>query len=231
MAPLTTQPSTGPLPHILLLSLEYTEYIEEIYDGLYTKMSNQVTLKRAKKQSGALTYLSNNTPIAVLVTDAGAMKPENVNVMEKLKQYASNGGTVVFGCSCSSFMQFDMFDTFKNHFGLPWTKGDYHRTTVHLNQEAARNLPSSSSKLALSYSQKAVFLQNVAPSAALYFPADDSETESFVFPPTPVETDQTPVAWAKIGKGCLGYIGDVNGENGSHAVALAMCGLDVGAAH
>lgn len=33
------------------------------------------------------------------------------------------------------------------------------------------------------------------------------------------------VALAKIGNGKLGYVGDVNGEEGSDAVVLAMCGF------
>ncbi|KAF4311390.1 hypothetical protein GTA08_BOTSDO13129 [Botryosphaeria dothidea] len=36
---------------------------------------------------------------------------------------------------------------------------------------------------------------------------------------------QTPAAWAKVGKGWIGYIGDVNGEEATDLIILAMCGL------
>jgi hypothetical protein len=100
---------------------------------------------------------------------------------------------------------------------------DYHRTTVHLNQRVQQV-----SKLALpaAYSQKAVFLKNVAPDAALYLPSMDSVTESHVFPSEPVKNrEQAPVAFTAVGEGWLGYVGDANAETESDAVILAMCGL------
>lgn len=76
-----------------------------------------------------------------------------------------------------------------------------------------------------SYSLKAVFLKSVEPSAAVYLPTDESRTESHVFPPERVDTKQTPVAFTRYGEGWLGYVGDVNTEEGSDEVILAMCGL------
>jgi hypothetical protein len=35
----------------------------------------------------------------------------------------------------------------------------------------------------------------------------------------------TSVALAKVGKGKLGYVGDVNAEDGSDSAVLALCGL------
>ena len=75
------------------------------------------------------------------------------------------------------------------------------------------------------YSQKAVFLKNVAKEAAVYLPSRDSRIESAVFSPEPVDCEQTPVVLAKVGEGWLGYVGDVNAESESDRVVLAMCGL------
>ena len=75
------------------------------------------------------------------------------------------------------------------------------------------------------YSQKAVFLKNVAKEAAVYLPSGSSRTQSLVFPPAQVDCEQTPVVFAHIGEGWLGYVGDVNNEAESQAVVLAMCGL------
>lgn len=38
-------------------------------------------------------------------------------------------------------------------------------------------------------------------------------------------SDEATVVFAKVGLGRLGYIGDVNGEESSDTVVLAMCGL------
>jgi hypothetical protein len=79
------------------------------------------------------------------------------------------------------------------------------------------------SSLANAYSQKAVFLSNVAQSDSLYLPSSDS----LVFSSRSVDQNTTPSALAKVGDGWLGYIGDVNNEQGSQAVILAMVELAV----
>ena len=61
------------------------------------------------------------------------------------------------------------------------------------------------------YSQKATKLKYVEAGDALYS----------------ADAKQTAVAFAKYGKGWVGYVGDVNGEEGSDKVILAMCGLCV----
>lgn len=74
-----------------------------------------------------------------------------------------------------------------------------------------------------SYSQKAVFLKNVNATDSIYAPSSESRTQSHVFQAETVDQDQAPVAFTKIGSGWLGYIGDVNNEEGSQNVVLAMC--------
>ena len=56
----------------------------------------------------------------------------------------------------------------------------------------------------------------------MYRPCLDSVTQSRVFPPEPVDPSETAVALTKIGEGWLGYVGDVNNEQGSQDVILAM---------
>ncbi len=212
-------------PCVFLLSLDSQPWFDEMYEPLITSLSERARLKRATTARGALNYLGNR-PEVVLVTDPGITNPANLTVLEKLKDYVYGGGTAILGCTFSSFIgPSDMDAFFQTHFRLPWKFGDYHRTTVHLNQQAASNLRNTV-HLKPAYSQKAVFLKNVEPLAALYTPSTDSQTESFVFPTEPVQDrQQTPVAWVEIGDGRLGYIRDVNTEEGSDKVVLAMCGF------
>ncbi|KAL7930092.1 hypothetical protein V8C35DRAFT_314089 [Trichoderma chlorosporum] len=57
-----------------------------------------------------------------------------------------------------------------------------------------------------------------------YQTTQDSVVESRVFGPSPADIPgETAVALARIGDGRLGYIGDVNAEEESNAVVLAMC--------
>ena len=71
-----------------------------------------------------------------------------------------------------------------------------------------------------------MFVKNVASADAWYRPDESSIVESAVFPPTSANiAGETAVALANIGRGKLGYVGDVNAEKGSDAVILAMCEL------
>jgi hypothetical protein len=93
--------------------------------------------------------------------------------------------------------------------GLPWKRGSYTRETVKLRDAAAG--PQLKGRLPATYSQKALFVQNVTRSAVWYAQSDSSS--------------EAAVVLAAVGQGKLGYIGDVNGEEETEDVVLAMCGL------
>lgn len=187
------------------------------------KIAEQAVLTQARNTQQALDLLDgDNKPKAIFVTDAGVATSNNNSVTDKLMNFARDGGTVVLGGSFSSSIRPSDLRKYFRKWNLPWKNGSYHRTTVHLNQSAGgvpgRGLPSS-------YSQKALFLSGVDRNAAWYLPNESSRTESHVFTPEPVPTSETPAAFAKVGNGWLGYIGDVNGEEDTDAVVLGMLGL------
>jgi hypothetical protein len=79
------------------------------------------------------------------------------------------------------------------------------------------------------YSQKAVFLAHVASDDSVYLPSSDSVIQSRVFLPEPSNPNEAAVAFTRVGEGWLGYIGDVNNEQGSQAVIHSM--LELAAKH
>jgi hypothetical protein len=215
-------------PTVFLLSLDHLEYFDSMYDNLITQLSNKANVQRAKKSDAAVRYLSSNTPAAIIATDPAVAKSNaHPDVLQLLQSYVANGGHLIFACQFSSFITPPQMNSFwTTTFSKPWTFGDYHRTDVHLQAQTATALGAAvSTRLPQMYSQKAVFLKNVRPAEALYGPTPDSRTQSAVFPPGSVDQSQIPVVWAQVGQGWLGYVGDVNGEKGSDAVVLAMCGL------
>jgi hypothetical protein len=219
-----SNPDATSKPTILLLSLDHQPFFDTMYSRLIDSMSEKATLKRAKQPTQAVNFLSSNTPHVIFITDLGLLKAPNSAALEHVVSYVRAGGTAVIGGLFSSFVRpTDMGKWFRVHWGLPWRAGDYHRTTVYLNSGARRVLPQYC--LHSEYSQKAVFLKNVASDAAWYLPSQSSRTESLVFPPTAVDGQQTPVAFTAVGEGWLGYVGDVNAEEGSDVAVLAMCGL------
>ncbi|KIK71195.1 hypothetical protein GYMLUDRAFT_123763, partial [Collybiopsis luxurians FD-317 M1] len=134
--------------------------------------------------------------------------------------YAKAGGTVVFGCNFSNHFSFGSAPAFFTAWGVPWTLGDYHRTTVYLNTNGVPGMDLSGLKV--SYSAKALNLANVPPKSAVYTPNSTSLTQSHVFPSLPVDASQTPAAYAEIGMGYMGYTGDVNAEEPTDRTIMAM---------
>ncbi|EXJ65624.1 uncharacterized protein A1O5_11151 [Cladophialophora psammophila CBS 110553] len=209
---------------VFVFSLDDQDLFQEIHGRLMNTIAQKAVVKQAANFQEALNLLNSDTkPEAIFVTDSGITTARNNLVSEKLVDFVRSGGRVVLGGLFSSFVRpDDLRRYFKKTWNLPWKVGSYHRTTVALNQNA-KGLPSSN--LPSSYSQKAVFLADVNSSAAWYLPTEDSVVESHVFAPVSVATSETPVVFAEVGTGWLGYIGSVNSEEETDTVVLGMLGL------
>lgn len=220
--------STESRPTLLVLSIEEQSLFDAMYGRLIALLSSKATLQWMTEPGRTLDYLQTESPSAVLATDAGILKSSHAAVLNKLTDYVREGGTVVLCGLFSSFIRRDEVKPFfERHFGLPWELGAYHRTDVYLNRHAITTGGKRFvvDRLEAGYSQKANFLKNVAKEAAVYLPNEHSRTQSMVFANESVDVNLTPIAFVKVGKGWLGYIGDVNAEEGSDQVVMAMCGL------
>ncbi|KAI1927667.1 hypothetical protein LOZ07_001264 [Ophidiomyces ophidiicola] len=220
------QTSTEDRPCIMLLSIETEAFFDEQYNRLLNALSDRARVVRARTTQSALNFLENNIPSAIFVTDAGLIRRKTTGILPKLTEYVSNGGRIIFGGHFSSFAPpLKIHPLFRKNFGLPWESASYHRTDFHLNPVAAENL-GSSQQLASCYSQKALHLKNVGHAAAIYLPGRESRIQSLVFSPERITNlEETPTAWAKVGQGWVGYIGDVNAEEDTDTVVLSMCGV------
>ncbi|MCJ1229751.1 hypothetical protein MMC12_006421 [Toensbergia leucococca] len=214
-------------PQVLLLQLgsaTEADIFKELYAEFRLTIEAKFTTAVARTDAAAFRALENSTPQAVLVVDAGLARQKSGNLQKRLAQFASDGGTVVLGCLFSSFVSpSDLNRLFKKRFGLPWKAGEYHRTTCTLNrtlqsvfgEHVFANLPNS-------YSMKATHLKDTSMTERVYAPSELSRTESLVFPPAKVDSQQCPAVFVKHGRGFFGYIGDVNNEAGSQTLILAM---------
>ncbi|OAA41342.1 hypothetical protein NOR_05420 [Metarhizium rileyi] len=196
-----------------------------MYAPLLTALRAKVEFQRAEDSTSAIRFLSQHPePSAILITDEALTLHANTPVWEAVLAYVRRGGTAIIMGLFPSFVQRDSVKPFFSRAGLQWEVGCYHRTTLALNQSAVG--VANAQKLPKRYSQKAVFVNNVAPEDMWYKTDDDSVIQSMVFPPTSGQVaGGTAVALAKVGEGKLGYVGDVNAEDGSNAVVLAMCRL------
>jgi len=210
---------------VLAISLHNQPWFDEMYAPLLTALRSNAEFQRAEHSTSAIQFLSQlPEPSAVLITDEALTLRENSAVWEAVLEYVRRGGTAIVMGLFPSFVQPNSMKPFFSRAGLHWGAGSYHRTTLALNRAAVD--VANARKLPQRYSQKAVFVNNVVPENMWYKTDDNSVVQSAVFPPTSANTTgETAVAMATVGRGKLGYVGDVNAEDGSNAVILAMCGF------
>ncbi|KZL82899.1 triacylglycerol lipase [Colletotrichum incanum] len=165
---------------------------------------------------------SGPPPTATLITDV-ALTEESPDAWDAIIAYVRQGGTPIVMGHVSSSVKPNNLRPFFAKAGLNWESAGYHRTTVALNPQTAG---SAAERLPTRYSQEALFLKGVHPTAVLYGPNKTSATESLVFPTEKV-TDLThaAISFAQVGNGKTGYAGDVNVEEGTNDAILAMCGF------
>ncbi|KAI1212739.1 uncharacterized protein F4807DRAFT_348150 [Annulohypoxylon truncatum] len=193
-------------PRVLCLCLEYESMFNDIYASLISRITAKAKIDRATTQKAALDMLTQNPPPSIIfVTDAGVVNL--MKVWERIIDCLRGGSTVVLAACFSSFVNAGQFNRCFGKIGLPWKRGDYYRTNVSLRPRAVDDRLKE--QLLPAYSQKALYVKGVARSDVWYAG----------------EKDEVAVAFTKVGNGMLGYVGDVNGEDGSEAVVLAMLGL------
>ncbi|KAF9009608.1 hypothetical protein BDQ17DRAFT_1072795 [Cyathus striatus] len=227
----TTSPSTtrfgttGNSPFIVVVSLEHEDYYNDILFHLLSSLRAKIQVKQSFKKETALTYLSQPGLAGVYVMDAGIIRKSNSAVLKRLMEYVKDeGGQVCFGGMFPGCINRDEFAEFFKGWGVQWNYGSYHRTTFALN--ASHPLVSSNSLLLKSYSMKALHVSNISPDVMLYRTTEESRLESFVFAPMKInKPGESPAVAARVGKGWLSFLGDVNGEKGSTGAVMAMLGV------
>jgi len=206
----TTATTSQPLPgsRIIALCLEAEGLFDACFGSLVTEITSKANLERATTATAAIRMLSDKAaPSVILITDGAITRQKKV--FECVADCLSKGTTVVL-CGCFSGMVNEgQFSRFFAKLGLFWTRGSYHRATVNLRREAVE--AETANRLLGSYSQKAQFVTSLDQSA-IWYAEHRSSTEA-------------AVTFVKVGQGSLGYIGDVNGEEASNTVVMAMCGL------
>jgi hypothetical protein len=75
------------------------------------------------------------------------------------------------------------------------------------------------------FSMKVLHVRGARPEEKIFVPTPEATPQSLVFPSGPVDQSEAAAVGAKVGKGYLAYVGDVNGEQGSNEIVLALCGV------
>lgn len=213
--------------HVLFLKLspEYDSIFSDLYAPVEAKIKTDYQTQEQRSIGGARKYLSTTRPLAIIAVDAGLLGNtyEHGRLQKEVAKYVGTGGTLIMACLFSSFARPPQLNAFYTRTGLPWRVGDYHRTTFYLNPAFRATFgPQLHTSLEDSYSMKTLHLQHVPSAARVYVPEASSRTQSMVFAPAAVDLQQCPAVFSQYGKGYIGYIGDVNNEEGSRKLLTAM---------
>jgi hypothetical protein len=217
--------------------------VEVTSDDFFAMIGDKMTLSQAVTAETAVRVLTSPTRPTSVIVGAGIYPKDQVKLLDPLVQYAKKGGTVVMGVGFASFTRPPDMNELFSRFGLPWKSGPWGRWiqfVLHPDEPAAKErkpggsnrknvrdkrpkeelLERSVNPLPYTYNMKALCLKNVSSDQAIYL-------EHGVEPGDKDQLLETPVAFAPIGKGWVGFIGDLNNEGMSQFILRAMIGLRV----
>ncbi|KAI1380686.1 hypothetical protein F4677DRAFT_404302 [Hypoxylon crocopeplum] len=198
-------------------------------DGGLKKIKEKANIYQASySKLNAPSELLDDHPSAraIWVIDPDIATSKHKDLSDRVVDYARNGGIVILGGFFSMSIRQPEFDKWmRDAWDLPWRSGQYETTTVVFQSAAVGPRDFWRDGLAAAYTQKGMFLQNVAPSESWYASLTGATSESFVFGPVPIEA-QTSIAFGKVGKGWLGWTGDIHNREETAAAVRAMMGLN-----
>ncbi|KAH9483570.1 putative mitochondrial import receptor subunit tom70 [Psilocybe cubensis] len=212
---------------VLVLVFEYDDLVRSIHSHLLAALRRKIKVVEISNSiDSALQHLAMPNLAAVLVADPIIAKEHRyAGVVSKLVEYVKTGGSVALAGQFSNHISPPQFDRFiKRSFGLDWKFGAYHRTTFKVNP--SNELVNRNPSLVATYSMKTVHIADISPDMAIYVPTDGARLQSMVFPAHLIkDTSESPAVCARVGRGLLSFLGDVNGEESSTNTTLAMLGL------
>lgn len=198
---------------------EWHSFHHEMHKDIHSQIASLYTIQEAQTKEEAHRALDSLCkPKAILLVHGELCNPEYRDLIDRVISYAKDGGSVIMCLNFASFMQFPEFSpTFNEGFGLSWKLGGYTRETYALNDVFKDYFKN---RLQAAYSQKALHIRNSSRHCQVYV-----ETEEMMAEMHSSYTPQSPVIFERYtDTGFIGYIGDVNNEEGSQAVLLGMLG-------
>ena len=216
--------------------------LDNIWDGTHplayhflTTHLKRTVVREAKNHRQAHRYLDSTArPHAIVVTDAAVLKPDHRVLLRKLVHYARDGGTVIFdGGFAQRVGPATLGLMFADEWRVPWRA--YEECSAETSLNAFVNMSANDGKinaagLAKKYSTRANWIRAVALEDAVHL---DSRVASQLaagkrkdkknWRPPQGETYKTPYAFTVVGRGRLGYVGDVLYDQRSVRLIAAMC--------
>ena len=228
---------------IVILGLDDTrDGTHPLAHHLLTTLPTRTVVRHAKTPTEALRYLNSTTrPYAIVVTDVAVLKPEHRYFMPKLVHYARDGGTVIFdGAFAQRVGPAKLGIMFMDDWRVPWRAHEEGVAETALNTFTNFSTPNANKNasggridpkgLAGKYATRANWIKGVALEDALHLDARvaaqyaaGKRRDKKGWRPPRGETYKTPYAFTVMGRGRLGYVGDVLYDQRSVKLIAAMC--------
>lgn len=192
----------------------YSEFIKKLNQnrkGQLVEVTSELQLAAA---------IETMTPTAIILTDETLMGNHFRKLRLKFVQFARSGGVVIFCCFFAPRVEPpDQNRMWKTEWGLKWRKGDFHIQEYTLNAYRWSKLHGRDVKLPERKELKAFYLLRTEKLDAMYVSTREAEmNKAFWAGP---DRGRSPVCYAHVGLGGVGYIGDEMFVE----VIPVMCGL------
>ncbi|KAF2686230.1 hypothetical protein K458DRAFT_298936 [Lentithecium fluviatile CBS 122367] len=203
------------MPNVLVLSFEgFSFSSRQLFEHLLPKLLSRAVVHESLTIQDALHYISSGWPNILLVTDPIITEEsdESKRLLAEVVNFTREGCTTILMGFFAAAVNYDRLDEIlKDDFGLRWRVSEYtkHDTRLHSLDE---NLIRASS-LVPTFCAKALYLGHVPTAQTIYGGRSGANPNAYA-------------AFARVGLGKLGYIGDVNFTEEPERLILAMCHLD-----
>ena len=217
---------------IVVFRLQHNMWFDLTFDDLLSELAQKdVICKVASTPAQARRHVvSNIRPRAVILADDVVTKPQCHELHARLAEYAAAGGTVIYVGPISTSSLFPDPETmFDDVWGLPWrvtNRSDRYQGSYTVNP-LLKGFDTPALVKRCSLPGKPI--DKVALGDAVYLPlrfAKKLANANAHAPPPSARTCETHAAFAKVGRGRVGYIGDAPGglrERATTDLILAMC--------
>ena len=207
---------------VLVLELEGDTHVAQKFSRQLGELSKRIVVKTLYEFDvrEALSLLTSPDLYGVYLMDEGIQNIQNLNFRIALGPYVRSGGLVVFGGMFGPNIEHDTINHIFATFSLRWILGSTRRCEAQLNRhhETAVRYPT----LSEAFNLQAVNLQGFQPEHLFYEQHIDEDETHRVSRLPRGGLLEAPILRAHVGKGHVGYIGDIGPEPESTDVLLSM---------
>ncbi|KAF2477414.1 uncharacterized protein BDR25DRAFT_299369 [Lindgomyces ingoldianus] len=202
------------MPNVLVLSFEgFSFSSRQLYQQLLPKLLSRASVHESLTIQDALNYILTGWPTVILVTDPviTSEDEDSQRLLLAVADLTKHGCTTILMGFFAAVVTDRLNVIFKEYFDLRWRVAEYTSQDTSLLTPDENLIRTSS--LVPSFYPKALFLGRVPAAQTIYVGSSGNSMTAYA-------------AYARVGLGKLGYVGDVNFGEEPERLILAMCHLD-----